>query len=131
LDYKNLSLSLILVFLILNLTSPLAAAQSVPNQPQIANAAVHPEPASVQPQAAPAFLLRRVQFLSADSITHFRYVNIAPRHVSARDLYYKFSTRVQINLAAEGSTYLQARSRRIDSYPETDQPKGLSARAGR
>jgi hypothetical protein len=130
LDYKNLSLSLILVFLILNLPSPLAAAQSVPNQPQIANAAVHPEPASVQPQAAPAFLLRRVQFLSADSITHFRYVDVAPGHVSARDLYYKFSTRVQINLAADGSTYLQARGESGRSFSASYDYTGIGKHDG-
>jgi len=55
------------------------------------------------------FLRRHIQFVSADSITHFRYMDAAPGKVTARDQYYKISTRLQINLAGDGSTYLQAR----------------------
>jgi hypothetical protein len=55
------------------------------------------------------FLLRRIQFLSADGISHFRYMDSGPGKVTARDDYYKISTRVQINLRADGNTYLQAR----------------------
>src|SRR5690349_17095869 len=55
------------------------------------------------------FLSHHLQFLSADGISHFRYVDSAPGKVTARDLYYKVSTRIQINLVGEGITYLQAR----------------------
>jgi len=55
------------------------------------------------------FLAQHLQFLSADGITHFRYVDNNPGKVTARDLYYKISTLVQINLVGEGTTYLQAR----------------------
>jgi hypothetical protein len=51
------------------------------------------------PVSAPiSFLAQHLQFLTADGITHFRYVDNNPGKVTARDLYYKVSTRVQINL---------------------------------
>ena len=54
-------------------------------------------------------LLRRVKFLSADGMTHFRYADSGPGKVTARDEYYKLSTSVQISLIGESTTYLQFR----------------------
>lgn len=90
-------------------------AQSTNNQTQPPTNQAQPSLAlSVDNAAAPSVgefsqLLQRIQFLSADSITHFRYMDSGPGRVTARDEYYKVSTRVQINLVGDGSTYLQAR----------------------
>ncbi|HTR67059.1 MAG TPA: hypothetical protein VMH85_14870 [Terriglobales bacterium] len=54
-------------------------------------------------------LLDHVQFLSTDALTHFRYADSGPGKVTARDEYYKISTRMQINLVGDGTTYLQLR----------------------
>jgi hypothetical protein len=54
-------------------------------------------------------LLQRIHFLTADTYTHFRYMDTGPGDVTARDDYYKVSTQIQINLARDGSTYLRAR----------------------
>ncbi len=67
-----------------------------------------PMAASTTPTKANLFS-GRVKFLAADSITHFRYMDTGPGKVTARDEYYKISTRVQINFVREGTTYLQAR----------------------
>ena len=58
----------------------------------------------------PSFLSRHVSFLGADVITHYRYADAAPGRVTARDLFYKVHTRLQINLGGEGKTYFQARA---------------------
>jgi hypothetical protein len=50
-----------------------------------------------------------VKFLSADAITQFRYMDNGDGNVTARDQYYKLSTRVQINIIGDGRTYIQAR----------------------
>lgn len=55
------------------------------------------------------FFAHRVQFLTTDGITHFRYMDSGPGAVTARDEYYKLSSRVQFNLVGDGSTYIQAR----------------------
>lgn len=78
----------------------------------------------------PVFFLRRVQFLSADGITHFRYVDTAPGHVSARDLYYKMSTRVQVNLTADGSIYVQARGESGRTFPASYDYTGIGKHEG-
>ena len=67
-----------------------------------------PVAAGITPAKANRFS-GRVKFLAADSITHFRYMDTGPGKVTARDEYYKISTRVQINFVREGTTYLQAR----------------------
>lgn len=56
-----------------------------------------------------SFVSRHVRFLSADTITQFRYVDTAPGRVTTRDLLYTVQTRVQIDLIGDGRTYLQAR----------------------
>jgi hypothetical protein len=47
--------------------------------------------------------LNRIKFVSVDSITHFRYMDTAPGKVTARDEFYKLSTRIQINLIGDGA----------------------------
>jgi len=54
-------------------------------------------------------VLEHLKFVSVDSVTHFRYMDSGPGKVTARDEYYKLSSRVQIDLAGDGTTYLQAR----------------------
>jgi hypothetical protein len=109
LDHKKFLSFSALGFIAFALMAHPAIAQPnpAPQQSAVDGTAKPTDAASLQ--KVPAFGLRRVEFLSADSISHFRYVDTAPGQVSARDLYYKFSTRVQFNLAGDGSTYLQAR----------------------
>jgi len=100
--------------ILLTINATLSLAQSAASQAQSGNAA-----GTLQTPASPDvstpgqnsldFVLQRIQFASADAITHFRYMDSGPGTVTARDEYYKISTRVQINLAGDGSTYVQAR----------------------
>jgi hypothetical protein len=55
------------------------------------------------------FWAHRLRFLAADEIGQFRYCDTNPGMVTVRDLLYKVSTRVQVNLVGEGTTYLQGR----------------------
>jgi len=91
------------------------SAQSTNSQPQPVQASVAASQAlpssdnSDQLTNGLNSLFRHVQFLSADAITHFRYADSGPGKVTARDEYYKISTRMQINLIGDGTTYLQLR----------------------
>ena len=73
-----------------------------------ADDAANPEPASAEPSPL-RLLADRIQFVSLDGITHFRYVDNDPGKVTARDEYYKVSAVLRISLQGEGQTYLQAR----------------------
>jgi hypothetical protein len=89
-------------------------AQRDANPPQTTDtrATLNGTPAAVTRNEAPArssFFSGRIQLLTADAITHFRYMDAGPGNVTARDEYYKISTRVQINFVGDGTTYLQAR----------------------
>lgn len=55
------------------------------------------------------FVSRHFKFVSVDGVSRFRYVDKGPGAVTDRDLQYKLSTRVQLDLAPEGKTYIQAR----------------------
>jgi hypothetical protein len=76
--------------------------------PALVSAENSPSTAVTSPPKTRLFL-NRIRFLTADSFAHFRYVDTAPGKVTARDLYYKLSTRLQINLSGDGRTYLQLR----------------------
>jgi len=91
----------LLQFLILTLVSSIPAVGSTENAAS--------DRGGLSAPAKINFLSQHLQFLSTDGISHFRYVDTAPGKVTARDLYYKVSTRVQINLVGEGITYVQAR----------------------
>jgi hypothetical protein len=81
-------------------------------QPKDAQATVNGASVAITPKIKhdrPNFFSQRIQFLTADSVTHFRYMDAGPGKVTARDEYYKISTRVQINLVGDGTTYVQAR----------------------
>ncbi len=68
------------------------------------------EDAGENVSAAPSSkFANRFRFLSAEGITHFRYIDTGPGRVAIRDACYKLSTRVQLNLKGDGSTFLQAR----------------------
>lgn len=68
-------------------------------------------------------LSKRLRFLTAETVSHFRYVDAAEGSVTARDVYYKLSTRVQLNVKGDGTTYLQGRGESggnfISSYDYT------------
>lgn len=68
-------------------------------------------------------LSNRFRFLTAETVSHFRYVDAAEGKVTARDVYYKLSTRVQLNIKGDGTTYLQGRGESggnfISSYDYT------------
>ncbi len=75
-------------------------------------------------------LTRHIQFLTADSISHFRYMDSAPGDVTARDMYYKVSTRVRINLLDDGSTYVQARGESGRSFNASYDYSGFGMHMG-
>jgi hypothetical protein len=54
-------------------------------------------------------LTNRFRFLTAEAVSHFRYVDAGEGKVTARDVFYKLSSRVQLNIKADGRTYIQAR----------------------
>jgi hypothetical protein len=54
-------------------------------------------------------LTNRFRFLTAEAVSHFRYVDAGDGKVTARDVFYKLSSRVQLNIKADGRTYIQAR----------------------
>ena len=68
-------------------------------------------------------LSNRLRFLTAESVSHFRYVDATEGRVTARDVYYKLSTRLQLNVKGDGTTYLQGRGESggnfISSYDYT------------
>ena len=101
------------------LISPHGWAQSIDNhaQPVLQRADYVPPSSgsaavSAAPPAAPSklsFLSQHLRFLTVDSLTQYRYVDDDPKEVKTRDELYKLSTRVQVNLVGDGTTYLQAR----------------------
>jgi len=66
-------------------------------------------PASIKNGNKSSFISRHFRFVTVDSGSRFRYVDKGPGAVTDRDLQYKLSTRVQLDLAPEGKTYIQAR----------------------
>jgi hypothetical protein len=56
-----------------------------------------------------SFLSHHLQFLGAENVDRFRYIDKGKGKVTDRDLQYRISTRVQVNLVGEGTTYIQAR----------------------
>lgn len=56
-----------------------------------------------------SFWSHRLKFLAADDIGQFRYCDTKPGNVTVRDVLYKISARVQVNLLGEGTTYIQGR----------------------
>jgi hypothetical protein len=65
-----------------------------------------------------------------DSISQFRYMDSAPGNVTARDLYYKVSTRVQVNLRGDGSTYVQGRGESGRSFASSYEYAGAGLHQG-
>jgi len=75
---------------------------------------VVPDPGSpsLKPTAVVAeasYFARHLQFLSAEAGGRFRYVDKGIGKVTDRDVQYKISTRVRVNLIGDGVTYVQAR----------------------
>ena len=66
-------------------------------------------PAAIPAPPPSNFLVRHLQFLGAETVERFRYIDKAPGKVTDRDLQYRISTRVQVNLLGDGATYVQAR----------------------
>lgn len=64
-------------------------------------------PTPVSPKVS--FLAHHLQFLAAENVDRYRYIDKAAGNVTDRDLQYRISTRVQVNLRGEGTTYIQAR----------------------
>ena len=59
--------------------------------------------------AAPTFISRHVTFEVMDGDLHYRYTDAGPHQVLNRDLFYKLSTRLKINLWGDGKTYVALR----------------------
>jgi len=105
-----------LLFFLATIVASITRAQSSETKPQTAKLRVDPNGSvpTTAPAGTPAptkrnVLLRHIQFVTVDSIAHYRYVDSAEGKVGTRDLFYKLSTRVQVNLWGDGKTYLQAR----------------------
>lgn len=68
-------------------------------------------------------LTRRLQFVGADGINHFRYTDKNPGQVTTRDIFYKTIVTVRVSLVGENVTYLQGRGESgrsfISSYDYT------------
>ena len=97
-------------------------------QPKDAQATVNGASVAITPKIKHDrlnFFSHWIQFLTADSLTQFRYMDSAPRKVTARDEYYKISTRVQINLVGDGITYLQARGESGRSFTSSYDYTGI------
>ena len=71
-----------------------------------------------------------IRFLSTDVITHYRYVDTAPGNVSTRDLYYKLSTRLQINFTGDERTSLQLRGESGRNFQASYDYTGLGMHQG-
>ncbi len=70
---------------------------------------VAPTPPPPDAPAGTNFFARHFKFVTAEVGSHYRYVDTGPGKVTINDQFYKISTRVQINLAANGTTYLHLR----------------------
>ena len=100
------------------------ASQSTPAKPAASQTLVSPGQPAHKKNAGDA-LLSRIQFVTMDGITHFRYMDSGPGHVTARDEYYKVSTRMQINLLGDGTTYLQLRGESGRSFSSSYDYTGI------
>ena len=87
---------------------PLAVALLILTALTICSASVAGEP--IAPPSPLSLIASHIRFLSADAITHYRYVDAAPGKVSTRDVFYKVSTRLQINFTGHERTSLQLRA---------------------
>ena len=72
-----------------------------------------------------SFLSQHLRFLTVDSLTQYRYVDNDPKKVKTRDELYKLSTRVQLNLVGDGTTYLQARGESGRSFASSYDYTGI------
>ena len=54
-------------------------------------------------------ILQHIKFVSLEGANRYRYVDKNPGKVTDRDLQYKVSARVQVDVVGDGRTYLQAR----------------------
>src|SRR5712671_5929169 len=75
------------------------------------------------PSPAPSkvgFLSHHLQFLGAENLDRFRYIDKAKGKVTDRDLQYRISTRVQVNLVGDGTTYVQARGESGRSFTSSN-----------
>jgi len=82
---------------------------------------------AIQPDVKeePSFLLQHIKFLSADSYSRFRYMDKAEHKVTDRDLQYKVSTVVKIDLIGDGTTYLQGRGESGRSFTSSFDYSGV------
>lgn len=72
------------------------------------------------PLPAPAkvsFLSQHLRLLGVEGVTRFRYIDKAQGNVTDRDLQYRLSTRLQVNLVREGTTYIQVRGESGRNFP--------------
>lgn len=77
-----------------------------------------------------SFLTSRFQFLTLEGDTRFRYLDKGPGNVGDRDLQYKLSTKVQINVTGDGATYIQARGESGRSFASSWDYMGVGLNQG-
>ena len=82
-------------------------------------------PPPADPPRGTNLLAQHFKFVTADLASHYRYVDTGPGKVTTRDLYYKMSTRVQINLLGNGTTYLHARGESGRSFTSSNDYTGV------
>ena len=89
--------------------------------------------AAVPPDNKPtevSFFTRRLNFLAADGISQYRYVDNDPGEVIQRDVFYKVTTTLRVKLVGEGTTYLQARGESGRSFISSYEYTGLGLHDG-
>ncbi len=77
------------------------------------------------------FWSRYLQVLQFEEVTRFNYMDRGPGRVTDRDLQYRVRTRVQVNLAPEGTTYLRMRAETGKGFDNSWDNTGIGRGEGR
>jgi hypothetical protein len=85
-----------------------------------------------KPMPRETFVSRHFKILGLDGITRYLYSDQARGQVTDREMQYKISTRMQLNLTDSGSTYLQARGETGNAFDGSwnNTAVGLGTRQG-
>lgn len=89
-----------------------------------------PDAAAVSVTPAKSAVSRHFKFVTVDSFSRFRYMDTAPKKVTERDLQYKLSVRLQLNVTASGSTYVQSRGESGRSFASSWDYMGPGLKTG-
>ncbi len=76
-------------------------------------------------------ILSRLHILEMEQIVRFNYMDLQPRQVIGRDIQYRVRSRLQVNLAGEGTTYLRLRAETGRGFDNSWDNTGLGLHPGR